>query len=84
MRDFALEPTRFDILIRALSDPPDYPTRRRLLAITGHVLLRGVAAIPALGVDRVDAKHKKRKKRCKAPQKKCGGKCVAIQNDERN
>ena len=71
-----MESSHFDRLVRAFG-----ALRTRRAAVT---LLGGMVAVPALGADQSEAKHKKHKKPCKAPKQKCGGKCVAIQTDERN
>jgi sugar lactone lactonase YvrE len=51
---------------------------------------QGLGALFAVGLSAsfqaeiTQAKRKKHKKPCKAPRERCGGKCLAIQNDDRN
>jgi sugar lactone lactonase YvrE len=72
-----MDSSRFDQFARAFGA---LRTRRTALWLLG-----GAAAGPVLSTRDVEAKRKKkRKKPCKAPQKKCGGKCLAVQSDDNN
>jgi hypothetical protein len=46
--------------------------------------LAGLAFAALVGAVPTRAKHKKHKKKCKAPKKKCGKKCIAVQSDPGN
>lgn len=72
---------RFDARIRLLAGAP---TRRSAL---GSVLGAGLAALlPRLGGEGAAARKKgrKRNKKCKRGQKKCGGKCANLTTDSAN
>jgi hypothetical protein len=69
-----MDGSRFDLLART------FGTRRAALRLLG-----GTTVSLALSPRDLDARpKKKRKKPCKAPKKKCGGKCIAIQTDASN
>ena len=72
-----MESAQFDRLTRAFGA---LRTRRSIVRV-----LPGAAALAALGGDPARAKNKKKhRKPCKAPKKKCGGKCLAVLTDNDN
>jgi hypothetical protein len=70
-----MDPNRFDALVRAAGRSPRPPSRRTLLRSLGGGALSALL-VPAF-LDEADARKKKKKpKKCKAGQKRCGAKCV--------
>jgi hypothetical protein len=71
---------RFDALTRDLFT--DSSRRGVLRTFLGSVV--AFAGVASVDVSAADARKKKRKKKCKGGKKKCGKKCVDLQNDAAN
>jgi mannan endo-1,4-beta-mannosidase len=71
-----VDPTRFRARARSLSQVSDrLPTRRSLLTVLGSGLLA------AAGLPLPTTTAKRKKKKCRGGQVKCGGTCVDLQRD---
>ena|SRR5689334_7594893 len=70
-----MDPSRFDALARSISQGDQPASRRAMLLPLGGAALTGMLA-SHFGEEAAADKKKKKPKKCKPGEKKCGAKCV--------